>query len=122
MCYDATDLCLAADLRDCSDIYAICALNRDVATFDTMTQALHYHMYQTVILSNNGAFGGSNAYTPYHMPYHRQVFHAHGQPQATVAFLEIEPAELLARGRSSQSPSPAQRAWKSQPAGWKPRP
>ena len=46
VCYDATDLTLAADLRSRSDLYIICALNRDVGTFDRMSEALHYHMYQ----------------------------------------------------------------------------
>ena len=34
VCYDATDLALAADLRGLSDVYIIPARNRDVATFD----------------------------------------------------------------------------------------
>src|SRR3546814_3345426 len=44
ICYDATDLKLASDLRDRSDVFAIPALNLDVGTFDQMAQALHYHM------------------------------------------------------------------------------
>ena len=45
VCYDATDLTLAADLRSQSDLYIICALNRDVGTFDRLAEALHYHIY-----------------------------------------------------------------------------
>ncbi|HLJ26229.1 MAG TPA: RNA-directed DNA polymerase [Candidatus Angelobacter sp.] len=90
VCYDATDVRLAADLRDHSDVFAIPALNQDVGTFDQMALALHYHMFQMIIVANNGRFGGSNAYAPYREPYVRQVFHLHGQPQATVAFLEID--------------------------------
>jgi len=33
----------------------------DVGTFDRMTDALHYHMYQMVVLANHAHFGGSNA-------------------------------------------------------------
>ena len=44
ICDDATDLALAADLKKRSDIYAISALNRDMSTFDRMTDALHHHM------------------------------------------------------------------------------
>jgi Reverse transcriptase (RNA-dependent DNA polymerase) len=98
VCYDATDLGLAADLRHVSDVLAIPALNRDVNTFDQMALALHYHMFQLVIVSNNGTYGGSNAHAPYREPYNRQVFHLHGQPQASIAFLEIDDiAEYLAR-------------------------
>ena len=39
VCYDATDLGLAADLRDVSDVLAIPALNKDVKTFDQMALA-----------------------------------------------------------------------------------
>ncbi|MDZ4819512.1 MAG: RNA-directed DNA polymerase, partial [Planctomycetota bacterium] len=70
ICYDATDLALAADLKKRSDIYAISALNRDVGTFDRMTDALHYHMYQMVVLANHAHFGGSNAYVPYREQFH----------------------------------------------------
>lgn len=90
ICYDATDLSLAADLRDHSDVYLILALNKDVGTFDQMAQALHYHMFQMVLVANNGLYGGSNAYAPFNKPYRRQIFHMHGQPQASIAFLEID--------------------------------
>jgi len=90
ICYDATDLSLANDLRNRSDVFAIPALNRDVKTYDQMALALHYHMFQLVIVANNGDFGGSNAYMPCGEDFQRQVFHLHGQPQATMAFFEIE--------------------------------
>jgi len=48
ICYDATDLALAADLKQRSDIFAIPALNIDVGTFDQMALALHYHMFQSM--------------------------------------------------------------------------
>ena len=90
VCYDATDLGLAADLRDVSDVLAIPALNKDVKTFDQMALALHYHMFQLVVVANSGQYGGSNAYWPRSDAHVRQVFHTHGQPQASIAFLEID--------------------------------
>ena len=89
VCYDATDLRLATDIMNQSDIFAIPALNRDVTTFDQMAMALHYHMFQCVIVVNNGEFGGSNAYLPYDKSYTRKVFHTYGQPQSTISFLDI---------------------------------
>jgi len=67
-----------------------------------------------VIVANNGTFGGSNAYAPYREPYIRQIFHLHGQPQASIAFLEIDdiPA-FLRRGER-----PAGGPWKHVPAGF----
>jgi hypothetical protein len=125
VCYDATDLCLAADLRRHSDVFAIPALNKDVSTFDQMALALHYHMFQMVIVANNGLYGGSNAYIPHKEPYVRQVFHLHGQPQASVAFFEIDPiAAFIARqvdAKNSVPPAngaPTTRVnWKFPPAG-----
>ncbi len=116
VCYDATDLRLASDLRDESDVFAIPAFNRDVKTFDQMALALHYHMFQLVVVANNGLYGGSNAYWPRHGDVQRQLFHLHGQPQASIAFLEIEDiAGFLARGQGN-SPSRSGE-WKHPPAG-----
>lgn len=133
ICFDATDIRLAADLRSQSDVYAVSALNKDVSTFDQMALALQYHMFQMVIIANNGRFGGSNAYAPYREPYRRQVFHLHGQPQASMAFLEIDNIdEFLRRDKHSQEApldvtckhDPAKtcksvsgREWKCPPAG-----
>jgi len=115
VCYDATDLSLTADLRHHSDVFAIPALNKDVGTFDQMALALHYHMFQYVVVANNGMYGGSNAYRPWGEAYQRQVFHLHGQPQASVAFFEIEDiGDVIARQIKALAPSSS---WKSPPAG-----
>ena len=115
VCYDATDLGLAADLTDVSDVLAIPAFNKDVKTFDQMAEALHYHMFQLVVVANNGQYGGSNAYWPRRGARIRQVFHMHGQPQASVAFLEINDigAFLARHDKSVTSPY----KWKHPPAG-----
>ena len=115
VCYDATDLSLAAHLRHHSDVFAIPALNKDVSTFDQMALALHYHMFQHVVVANNGEYGGSNAYRPWCKAHERQVFHLHGQPQASIAFFEIEDiGDVIARKiKALDSESP----WKSLPAG-----
>ena len=81
-------------------------------------------MFQLVIVANNGQFGGSNAYSPYREQHIRQVFHLHGQPQASVAFLEIDNIKgfLTRRADALSQPSPAVAAgslpsWKFPPAG-----
>ena len=117
VCYDATNLALAADLRGQSDVYVIPARNQDVPTFDKMALALHYHMFQMVIVANNGAFGGSNAYVPYRDRFKRQLFHFHGQPQAAIAFLEIDPiGAFLERVQNALGPKKNSR-YKYPPAG-----
>ncbi|BEH09847.1 RNA-directed DNA polymerase [Geobacter sulfurreducens subsp. ethanolicus] len=133
ICFDATDIRLAADLRSLSDVYAVAAFNKDVSTFDQMALALQYHMFQMVIIANNGCYGGSNAYAPYREPFKRQVFHLHGQPQASMAFLEIDNIDdFLRRDKHSQEApldvsckedpsktckSNTDREWKCPPAG-----
>lgn len=127
ICYDATDLTLAADLRDQSDIFAIPALNRDIPTFDQMALALHYHMYQLVIVANNGTYGGSSAYWPHATIYTKQLFHLHGQPQASIAFLEIDDIKAFidrkGSGEVKMSTAPVvgphAGGWKAKPAGMK---
>jgi len=117
VCYDATDLSLTATLRHHSDVFAIPALNKDVGTFDQMALALHYHMFQYVVIANNGKYGGSSAYRPRGKAYDRQVFHLHGQPQASIAFFEIEDIrDVIARKVKALDPSSP---WKSLPAGLK---
>ncbi len=115
VCYDATDLALVADLRDRADVYLIAALNTDVGTFDTMTGALHYHMFQTVILANNAHHGGSNAYAPL-KSHEKQLFHLHGPNQSVMGFLDIDPAVLTARGKTAMADDASR--WKTPPAGW----
>ena len=122
ICYDATDIKLAADLRGKSDVYAIPALNKDVSTFDQMALALNYHMFQYVVVVNNGRYGGSSAYWPVQKDYKRQIFHLHGQPQASIAFFEIEDISFVL-GRLNQTERDAAKdespKWKSPPAGLK---
>ncbi len=115
VCYDATDLGLAADLREVSDVLAIPALNKDVKTFDQMALALHYHMFQLVIVANNGQYGGSNAYWPRSDAHIRQVFHTHGQPQASIAFFEIDEIEKFLKRHQVSGTSAGE--WKHPPAG-----
>ena len=115
VCYDATDLGLAADLKNMSDVLAIPALNKDVKTFDQMALALHYHMFQLVIVANSGQYGGSNAYWPRSDAHIRQVFHTHGQPQASIAFLEIDDVGAFLERHDVSGANAVD--WKHPPAG-----
>jgi hypothetical protein len=116
ICYDATDLDLVADLRDRSDIFLVAALNQDVQTFDNMVAALHFHMYQPVVLANSGEFGGSTAQVP--LPKHdRLVAHVHGNQQVAVSVFEVDPSLF-----KFTSVPKAPKALKAPPAGYKGRP
>jgi predicted amidohydrolase len=116
ICYDATDLALVADLRDRSDIFLVAALNQDVETFDNMVAALHFHMYQPVVLANMGEFGGSGAQAPFHK-HERLIAHVHGNNQVAVSVFEVDPTTFKSTGK----PKPT-RDLKAPPAGYRGRP
>jgi hypothetical protein len=75
-------------------------------------------MFQMVIVANSGQYGGSNAYAPYKEAFRRQILHLHGQPQATLAFLEIENIdEFLQRKTNMRHHAASSCTWKAPPAG-----
>lgn len=90
VCYDATDLALAADLRDETHMFVVAAMNKDVKTFDSMVSALRYHMYQHVLVANCGEYGGSTAQAPYDAEHKRLISHVHGEKQLSVSVFDIE--------------------------------
>lgn len=122
ICYDATDVALSSILAKKSDLYIVNAMNKDVNTFDIMQESLHYHMYQPFVVVNNGQYGGSGFYSPFHKEHNRKVGHLHGMRQASVLFAEISPCKLIHRGQQCNSESCAYNFpigdWKEPPAGW----
>lgn len=90
ICYDATDIRLAADLRDQTDMFVICAYNKDVNTFDNMASALQWHMYQHIIIANTGEYGGSTMQAPYKEKHHKLISHAHGTGQIAISTADID--------------------------------
>lgn len=110
ICYDATDISLAADLRGKCDLFIVVAHNKDVKTFDNMASGLHYHMYQHVVISNIGEFGGSTIQAPYTQPYDRLISHVHGVGQIAINTADID---LAAFKRTTSM----YKAIKTKPAG-----
>ena len=96
-------------------MFLVAALNRDVQTFDNMIAALHFHMYQPVVLANSGEFGGSTAQIP--LPKHeRFIAHVHGSQQVAVSVFEVDPS--LFKSTAAVKPT---KTLKSPPAGYKGR-
>ncbi|PWK46854.1 reverse transcriptase domain-containing protein [Pleionea mediterranea] len=90
ICYDATDINLAADLRDKTDLFVVAAHNKDVTTFDNMASALQWHMYQHVVICNIGEFGGSTIQAPYKQQYDKLISHVHGVGQISINTADID--------------------------------
>lgn len=111
ICYDATDLNLAADLKGKTDLFVVAAHNKDVRTFDTMASALHYHMYQHVVVVNKGEFGGSTIQAPFKENFDKLISHSHGVGQVSINVADLD---LAAFKRSSKS---VYKEVKTKPAG-----
>ncbi|UNG18635.1 RNA-directed DNA polymerase [Stutzerimonas zhaodongensis] len=122
ICFDATDLALAADLRDESHMYVVSAMNKDVKTFDGMVAALRYHMYQHILIANIGEYGGSTAQAPYDQEHRRLISHSHGSEQLAISVFDIRMQDF---GPELQAAHPGitrikevtERIGKSPPAG-----
>ena len=104
MCYDSTDIHLAADLREVTDMFVVPALNRDVGTFDNMAAAMHYHMFQHVIIANSGEYGGSTGQAPFEDRHRRPIFHSHGNEQVSISFFEIDFDDYKQGARGMKTP------------------
>lgn len=91
ICYDATDIKLAADLRDKTDLFVVSAYNKDVSTFDNMAAALQWHMYQHVVICNIGEYGGSTIQAPYKQHHEKLISHVHGAGQISINMADIDP-------------------------------
>lgn len=122
ICYDATDISLAADLRDESHMYVVAAMNKDVKTFDSMVAALRYHMYQHVLIANIGEFGGSTAQAPYNNEHQRLISHSHGSNQLAVSVFDIRMEDFgppldAAKPGSKKTKQVTERIGKAPPAG-----
>lgn len=118
ICYDATDIKLSADLADKSSAFLIPALNTDVNSFDTMVEALHYHMYQPVVLVNTGEFGSSYAMAPYKERHHRLIAHATGNDQVAINTFELNMFDFR-RDQIGESLKSKGKPTKTPPAGIK---
>lgn len=122
ICYDATDIALAADLKDESHMFVVAAMNKDVKTFDSMVAALRYHMYQHVLIVNSGEFGGSTAQAPYELEHRRLVSHVHGSQQIAVSVFDLDvddfgPVLNAAKPGKKVVKSVTERIGKTRPAG-----
>ena len=109
ICFDATDLSLAADLRNESHMYVVAAMNKDVKTFDGMVAALRYHMYQHILIANIGEFGGSTAQAPYDKEHQRLISHSHGGNQLAVSVFDVRLEDF---GPELEAAHPGVKKWK----------
>jgi hypothetical protein len=98
ICYDATDIKLAADLRDLVDGYLVSALNQDIGTFDAMAESLRYRMYNHTVIVNTANYGGSTIQAPYHKDYNRVLLHLHGNEQPMVAIVTMKLSDFANPG------------------------
>ena len=114
ICFDSTDIKMSADLKGKSNAYLIPALNMDVNTFDSMVDALFYHMYQHVVLVNTGEFGGSVAKAPYKERHEKLITHVHGAQQVSISSFKMNMFDFREIGNEYNSG----KKLKTKPAGF----
>ncbi len=90
ICYDATDLNLASDLRELIDCFIISAHNKDTNTFDSLVTSMNYLMYQPVVLVNCGEYGGSTIQMPYREKHERVLTYFRGNNQVAVGIYDLD--------------------------------
>ena len=90
MCYDSTDIKLAADLRDITDCFIVSAFNKDIGVFDTMAESMRYHMFGHIAIANCGMYGGSTVQAPYKEAHERIIVHSHGNMQASISLATLD--------------------------------
>jgi len=90
VCFDATDINIASDLRNKTDMFIISAFNKDVNTFNNMASSLQWHMFQHIVLSNTGQFGGSSIQAPYKEQHKKLISHTHGVSQIAISTADVD--------------------------------
>ena len=58
-----------------------------------MVHALHYHMFQPVVMTNCGQYGGSTAQATSRERYDKVIAHVHGAGQVAVSVFELNLGE-----------------------------
>jgi len=101
------------------------AYNRDLTTFDGLSDAAMRLLFANVILANTGRFGGSLAVAPFYEAHDREMLRVRGQHIDTVEHLSVPLAQLeLAQrqpkwdGGPRDAPEPRPRRFKTKPADW----
>jgi hypothetical protein len=128
ICYDATDLDLARDLRNQTDFFIVAANNQDVTTFDNIAVSLNYLMYQHFAIVNSGEFGGTLVHAPYKTSHERILVHQHGGMQAAVSIAQVDLSDWLeapnkktkkkSRAKKKPTNNLAVKEMKAPPAGY----
>lgn len=88
-------------------MFVIAAYNKDVDTFDNMASALQWHMYQHVIITNTGEYGGSTMQAPYKEKHHKLISHAHGTGQIAISTADIDLAAFRRKIKEYKKPKPS---------------
>ena len=116
ICYDATDFTILTSLQDYTDFIICIAMDEDANLFDHMFRALTYLKYQYIIFCNDGQYGGSCIYAPFHG---NRKLDTIGVDNQGIIYREIDLDEID-KMRGCQDKDKLKN-WKYPPASAKPR-
>lgn len=119
-CYDFTCIELRERLRGRTDLLVVSSMNRDLNTFDHLSEASVRDLHAFVALSNSGEYGGSHILGPLH-DHERTIFRIEGQNLSAAEVRELDIANLREFQRKKlMNPTVGKKSdlFKSLPAGY----
>ncbi len=105
ICYDFLDVSRPVLYRRQIHHLFVLAYNRDTVSFTHNAESLSRTMYCNVVVCNTGHFGGSQAISPYYLPYRRPSFRMDGQKLASAQLVELPVAPIERCWRDNRRPS-----------------
>ncbi len=113
VCYDFMDVDRIVMYRNRIQTLFVLAYNRDITSFDHLSEAIGRMLCCNVVVSNCGKYGGSHAVSPFYKPYERTIYRHSGKALPNAQIIELPLAELLAHQKNGDN-----RKFKSLPPGF----
>jgi predicted amidohydrolase len=100
------------------------AFNRDLSTFESLSESAMRLLFCNVVVANSGCYGGSLAVSPYYLPRNREVLRMRGEHIDAVErfWVPVEPLRLEQQHRTSpkqqEKDKQNPKRFKEKPADW----
>ncbi len=89
ICYDATDISLAADLKNITDAFVVTALNQDTDSFDSMSGCTSLSHVSARYPGQCWSVWRIIGESPLQGDVHRRIAHVHGHDQIAITMFKM---------------------------------
>ena len=103
VCYDFVDLDRIVLYRNRIQTLFVLAYNRDITSFDHISEAIARMVFCNVVVCNCGYFGGSLAVSPFRKPYKRTIFRHSGKNLSNAQLIELPLQPLIEHQKSEDT-------------------